>query len=287
MHFAGNRNILWAVLMKAKEVIALNKKNAPIGVFDSGVGGLTVARSLRRQLPGEQLIYIGDSANCPYGNRSEDEIFSLAMNMVRALEKEGAKCIVIACNTISATVERIRRETDTPIFSVVESTVKYVADMGETAVGLAATEYTVGSGIFHRSFAAFGPEHHIVGEGSPTLAALVDSGRIDTEETEAEISRLVSTIQQKEKVGKIILGCTHYPIVVDKFQKYAPGVEFIDESEAQAQATKKWLIENDILREGEDGSLSIRTSGKAENFRAICDRLNIPGVKEITEVEKI
>ena len=246
------------------------RPDAPIGVMDSGVGGLTVARRLRERMPGEDILYIGDSANCPYGNRSREEILSLAAASVRRLEDRGAKCVVVACNTISAVVEELRTVTGLAVISVVESAAEAVVRRELHSVAVAATEYTVRSGIYERCLRALGSDCRVTGRGSPTLAALIDSGRFDGEETEREIRRLTGGLDAEA----LILGCTHYPLAESCFRRCC-GLPLIDPAEAQAECVRSYLRESSLLAVRERGTLSILCSATPDSYALACRRLGI------------
>ena len=189
----------------------LNKSN-PIGVMDSGIGGLTVVRELQRILPGEDIIYFGDSANCPYGNKTADQIFELSCHMLQFLGSNGVKCTAVACNTISTMAERLRPCFDFRIISIVEEAAKYVIRAKLSSVGLIGTEFTVASGKYAELIHQGNPDCHVVGKGSPLLAALVDRGDFNQHDINLEITTQVDNILSREKVSDLILGCTHYPI---------------------------------------------------------------------------
>ena len=272
---------------RVKDVTLLIKTDAPVGAMDSGVGGLTVVQNLRRILPGEDVLFFGDSINCPYGNRSEDEIFALGMNMIRGFEREGVKCVVIACNTISSVVDRFRRETDLQLFSIVESAAKYVAGMGAASAGLIATERVVSSGIFERTLRNEIPDFRLTAQGSRRLAALIDSGLTEGAEIETEIRACVDKIIAAGGRDRLILGCTHYPIVANVFQKCYPELTLIDAACAQAEEVAAWLRENSLLRTGHEGTLTIRTSGGREVFERVCGLLGISEGTRIQTVDRL
>ena len=272
---------------RVKDVTLLIRTDAPVGAMDSGVGGLTVVQNLRRILPGEDVLFFGDSVNCPYGNRSEDEIFELGMNMIRGFEREGVKCVVIACNTISSVADRFRRETDLQLFSIVESAAKYVAGMGAKSAGLIATERVVNSGIFERSLRSEIPDFRLTAQGSRRLAALIDSGLTEGAEIETEIRACVDKIIAAGERDRLILGCTHYPIVADTFQRCYPELTLIDAACAQAQAVSDWLSENALLRTGHEGTLTVRTSGSRDTFDRVCSLLGISEGTRIQTVESL
>ena len=181
----------------------LNAGN-PIGVMDSGIGGLTVVRELQRILPGEDIIYFGDSANCPYGNKTSDQIFDLSCNMLRFLGENGVKCTAIACNTISTLSDRLRPCFDYKIISIVEEAAKYVVREHLSSVGLIATEFTVASGKYAELIHKGAPECRVVGKGSPLLAALVDRGDFNQHDINTEIRTQVDNILAREKVENLI-----------------------------------------------------------------------------------
>ena len=230
----------------------LNKSN-PIGVMDSGIGGLTVVRELQRILPGEDIIYFGDSANCPYGNKTSDQIFDLSCNMLRFLGENGVKCTAIACNTISTLSDRLRPCFDYKIVSIVEEAAKYVLREHLKSVGLIATEFTVASGKYAELIHEGDPECKVVGKGSPLLAALVDRGDFNQHDINTEIRTQVDNILAREKVENLILGCTHYPFLRPVLDRIVAGrdVRIVDPSPAVARRVAE-LLDRGGLRAAPD-----------------------------------
>ena len=219
----------------------------PIGVMDSGIGGLTVVRELQRILPGEDIIYFGDSANCPYGNKSSDRIFELSCNMLRFLGENGAKCTAIACNTISTMVERLRPCFDYKIVGIVECAADYVVREGLDKVGLIATEFTVASGNYDALIHKGNPDCRVVGKGSPLLAALVDRGDFNRHDINLEITTQVDNILAREKVENLILGCTHYPMLAAAIRKVVgPEVHIVDSAATTAEVVKRRLADKGL-----------------------------------------
>lgn len=259
-------------------------RGAAIGVIDSGVGGLTVVRELRALLPGEDMVFFGDSANCPYGNRGEDEIFRLSLRMIRGLEKKGAKCAVIACNTISAVADRLREETALMLFSIVECAAEYIKEERIKQAGLLATACTVESGIYERCLRDIGADCRLIAQSSPTLAAIIEHGGGESAECEAEIRRQTAAMRERGDISRVILGCTHYPIAAESFRRCCPETAFIDPAHAQAQAAANWLAGKGLLREGGKGRLRIYETGDTENFARVCRGLGIADA-EIKRVE--
>ena len=243
----------------------LNAGN-PIGVMDSGIGGLTVVRELQRILPGEDIIYFGDSANCPYGNKTSDQIFELSSHMLQFLGDNGVKCTAIACNTISTMADRLRPCFDYKIVSIVEEAAKYVLREHLKSVGLIATEFTVASGKYAELIHEGDPECKVVGKGSPLLAALVDRGDFNQHDINTEIRTQVDNILAREKVENLILGCTHYPIVEENFHECYPEMHLINPALEQANAVKAYLTEQNALNPQKKGKFVICTSGDPQVY---------------------
>lgn len=249
----------------------------PIGVLDSGVGGLTVVRQLQRLLPGEDIVYYGDSANVPYGNRSEDEIFSMTMKMLRFLETQQVKCVAIACNTISTLVERLRPECPFPLISIVEAGADYVVREKLPCVGLIATEFTVKKGAYDARIHAQAPDCEVVSKGSPNLASLIDKGDFNQSAINEEITENVDVILAKAPVTDLLLACTHFPIVEDNFRACFPQLRLIDPAEQEADAVKNLLVYRKLSNPQTRGKLTIHTSGDPEVYTAVAKRLELFG----------
>ena len=181
----------------------LNKSN-PIGVMDSGIGGLTVVRELQRILPGEDIIYFGDSANCPYGNKTADQIFELSCHMLQFLGSNGVKCTAVACNTISTMAERLRPCFDFRIISIVEEAAKYVIREKLSSVGLIGTEFTVASGKYAELIHQGNPDCHVVLRGS-------SSGPNYDSESVANAMKLIREKMPAESAAAhgLIVDCSH------------------------------------------------------------------------------
>ncbi len=250
-------------------------KKHPIGVMDSGIGGLTVVRELQRLLPGEDIIYFGDSANCPYGNKTGDQIFELSRHMLEFLGSREVKCVAIACNTISTLVDRLRPCFGFRIVSIVEEAAKYVVREQLPSVGLIGTEFTVASGKYDELIHQGSPACRVVGKGSPLLAALVDRGDFNQEEIDREIRTQVDVILSREPVGHLILGCTHYPIVEENFRRCYPQLELINPALEQAKAVRDYLAAQDALNDQPHGSFTVCTSGDPQVYVNVGRRLSL------------
>ena len=247
-----------------------------IGVLDSGLGGLTVVKELLQILPGESIVYFGDNANCPYGNRSREEILKLSSAMLDFLRERGVKIAAIACNTISTLIEPLRRCCEFPIVSIIEAASEYVAAMKLSQAGLFATEFTIRQGLYEKLIQKIHPKTKVYGQASRTLAALVDSGEFDSPAAKAEVASLLHTIKEAHPaLDHIVLGCTHYPIVQGLFEQAAPDIKFINPAEVQAKAVQALLLQRGLLAETPEPCLDIFTSGNKTQYRKALKKLKI------------
>ncbi|PWH05260.1 glutamate racemase [Brachybacterium endophyticum] len=187
--------------------------NAPIGIFDSGVGGLTVARAILDQLPREQLLYIGDTAHTPYGPRPIAEVRALALSIMDDLVERGVKMLVIACNTASAAVLRDARERyDVPVIEVIQPAVRRaVAATRNGRIGIIGTAATVASRAYEDAFAA-APALQITSAACPRFVEFVERGEIQGDEIIAAAEEYLAPVQEAG-VDTLVLGCTHYPML--------------------------------------------------------------------------
>lgn len=267
-------------------------KNAPIGVTDSGVGGLTVVRELQKLLPGEDIVYFGDGANCPYGNRSREELETLLARNVAFLRERGVKAVVVACNTTSALVDSAPHDFGVPLFTIIAPAAQAVKRCGVRKVGLLATEFTVRSGCYEKRIHALCPDVQLVAKGSPSLAGLIDGGAFDDAAINAEIFAQVGDIIAREPVTHLILGCTHYPIVEENFRACFPFVQLIDPAREEALAVSIALSAENLVRPaaaGERGRFEVYTSGDPAVYEKVAARLRLfpPDKTEKLSVESL
>ena len=189
-------------------------RDAPVGVFDSGVGGLTVAREIMRNLPSEKIVYFGDTARVPYGSKSKETVIRSSRQIIRFLQEQQVKAIVVACNTASAfALDTVRNEFDIPIIGVIESGAKVAAARTRNKrVGIIGTVGTVGSGIHAQYLKKLDPEITVFGKACPLFVPLVEEGWLHDPVTVEVASRYLKELQDKD-VDTLILGCTHYPLI--------------------------------------------------------------------------
>ena len=256
--------------------------NAPIGVMDSGVGGLSVVCALRDVLPHENIVYYGDTANCPYGNKSKEELLCLSGNMLTFLEHKGIKCLALACNTTSALADILRQRFHTPIISVAESAADAIGKIGLTEVGVIATVSTANSGIYENRIRSIAPDTRVMSVGSTQLAALVEHHSSERALLEQEVRRSLDGMLADERIKHVILGCTHYPLIRDVFEAAYPNVHFLDPAPYQAQAVKSHLLSRKLAAEGGKPSLEIFTTGSEDSFRQACTKHHLDSHYRVT-----
>ncbi len=192
----------------------MKDKNAPVGVFDSGIGGLTVAREIMRQTPNEKIIYFGDTARVPYGSKSKETVTRYSRQIVRFLQTQQVKAIVVACNTASAyALDEIEKETDIPMIGVVKPGAKTAVETTANGqIGVIGTEGTISSGIYSRYIQEINPEIKVTGKACPLFTPLVEEGLWQDPVTD-EIARRYLEELIDIGIDTLILGCTHYPLI--------------------------------------------------------------------------
>jgi len=264
----------------------------PIGVFDSGVGGLTVLHELLVALPGEDYIYLGDTARFPYGERTPSELEGFALELGEALLRRRAKLLVVACNAatsaaLPALVERMRETTlGVEVLGVVRpEALRAVALTKSGRIGLLATPTTVESRAYERALAAIDPHVSLTAVPVPGLAAIIQEGREVTAEA-VELVRAACAPLRAAGVDTVILGCTHYPLIARMLQRLlGPQVQLVGSGPALARQVEHALERRDLRnpRQGE-GSYTFLCTGDTEAFRALGARfLQMP----LGEVEQL
>ncbi len=224
------------------------KRVSPIGIFDSGFGGLSIWQAVCRQLPNESIIYLGDGANCPYGSRSNEEVVSLSERAVDNLIDRGCKIIVIACNTATAAAVGYLRTKYSEIDIVgIEPAVKPACERSVSRkIGVLATERSLDGGHFQRSVAKYCNDVEIVSAFGRGFVEIVERGEEATPEAEQIVREIVEPMLARG-VDQIVLGCTHYPFLIPIIEKIAPDVGIVDPSPAVSRRVENLLRERELL----------------------------------------
>jgi glutamate racemase len=264
--------------------------SAPIGVFDSGVGGLTVARAIIDQLPNESIIYVGDTANTPYGPKPLSEVRELALTVMDKLVDEGVKVLVIACNSASAAVLRDARERYTegrgiPVVEVIQPAVRRaVASTSNGKVGVIGTQATIASKAYDDAFAA-AVDVELVSAACPSFVEFVEKGITSGPEIISAARTYLAPLKEAG-VDTLVLGCTHYPLLTGALSLVmGDGVTLVSSAEETAKDLYKVLVDNDLLRtDSASPTLSFRATGDAASFEKLARRFLGP---EVSKVEKL
>lgn len=255
-----------------KEILSVKNNlsnEAPIGVFDSGVGGLTVAREIMRQLPHENIVYFGDTARVPYGSKSKNNILRFSGQIIRFLRTKGVKAIVVACNTVSAlALETVQEESDIPILGVIVPGARVaVQSTKNDIIGVAGTEATIQSETYTKIIRQMNPHAVVIGKPCPLFVPLVEEGFAKHKITEEVIDIYLSDMRKTE-IDTMILGCTHYPLLRSRIKAYfGEKVHIVNPAYETAMDLKKILFERGIENRSEEpADYEFYVSDAAEKF---------------------
>ena len=247
----------------------------PIGIFDSGVGGITVLKEIKEKLPEENIIYLGDTKNFPYGNKSKEDIIRFSIDNVQKLLKQNVKIIVIACGTAtSQAIEILKEKFNIPTIGIIEPTVKYIKNQKFDKVGVIATEGTIKNGAWERKLKEQIPNIQVINKACPMLATIAEEGKAKSKEGRKVIKEYMIPFKEK-RVNKIILGCTHFPIyeqIIREELEY--DVELINTGKFVSleleQILKKNNLENDNFNKG---NIIIDLTKQEEQFNVIAQNI--------------
>jgi len=253
---------------------AVHRTRRPIGIFDSGVGGLSVAREIRRALPGEDLLYVADTAYCPYGDRPLEEVRARALAVGRYVEGMGAKLLVAACNTASgAALEELRQAMAVPVVGL-EPPVKTGACLTRNGrVGVMATAGTLASARYARLVREHARGVEVLPQPCPGLADLIEEGHFDGALLHARLEELVQPLR-RAGVDTVVLGCTHYPFVSGPLALVlGPDVQLVDSAPAIARRTEQLLRELGDTSRDRPGAFTVLTTGDPRKVAPVVARL--------------
>lgn len=251
---------------------AFSKKNAPVGVFDSGVGGLTVAREIARQLPNENIVYFGDTARVPYGSKSQNTIIRFSEQIIRFLKTKDVKAIVIACNTASAlALDAVRDEFELPILGVVIPGARAAVEATKNRkVGVVGTDATVQSGMYTKIIQGMDPSITVIEKACPLFVPLVEEGFKEHPVTGEIIEHYLKSMKESD-IDAMILGCTHYPLIRSRIREYmGESIQIVNPAYETAMDLKKLLDQRGIANDGvtdRHSRYAFYVSDAAEKFR--------------------
>lgn len=257
--------------------------NRPIGIFDSGLGGLTVLQEYVKQMPNEDYIYLGDNARVPYGSKSKETIIEYSKQIVKFLISQNVKMIVIACGTASANAfEELKKEFDIPIQTVIEPTAKAIKDK---KVGIIATKATIASKAWENAIHKYNPECKTIAQACPLFVPIAEENLVSSEISKLAVKMYLSDFID-EKIENLILGCTHYPILFNDIKDFLPNeIKLTNVNIYSALESKKLLTDNNALNLSRKmPEIFAYTTDNAESFKESAKTFcNI----EFQKVEKI
>jgi glutamate racemase len=232
--------------------------NNPVGIFDSGVGGLTVAKAIAQLLPNENLIYFGDTSHLPYGDKSPDTIRFYASGITKFLLSQHCKVIVIACNSVSANaLEQVKRIAgqQIPVLNVIDPVVEYVTlENTYEKIGVIGTKSTINSNTYPHKISGIKKSLSVSSLATPLFVPMIEEGFIFDDISNAIIRTYLSK-QELANIDSLILGCTHYPIIKNQISKYYNfNIDIIDSSQVVAKALRRLLMHHDLLNPGNAGA---------------------------------
>ena len=252
-----------------------NMNNRKIGVFDSGLGGLTVVREMERFLPAENVIYFGDTARVPYGNKSKSKIIEFSHQIMRFLLRHDIKAVIIACGTASSNaLEELQESYDLPIIGVAEPGASAAIRATRNGrIGVLGTAATIRSGAFERLIRMENQDLEVFSQACPLFVPLVEEGWFREDVTRQVVRRYIAPIKEAG-VDTVILGCTHYPLLKDLIQEeMGEGVRLINVSEAATLQMKDYLEEHDMTSGLDKGEYEFYASDSIDQFRTFSEQI--------------
>ena len=246
-----------------------------IGIFDSGVGGLTVARAIKQQIPGYDIVYFGDTAHTPYGSKSAETVIGYTINNIEFLLSRGAKLIVIACNTaLSVATAPVLKQFSVPIFEVITPAVELAVQASKNLnFGIIGTRATITSGIYETKIIENQPQARVYSVACPLLVPLVEEGWLDKAETAMIVKKYLLPLKTRQ-IDTLILGCTHYPLLKKVIQrKIGKRVHLIDSSISVSNSVKAFLAANSQIDRqlGRNDLLTLFVSDVTDQFKKIAE----------------
>lgn len=248
--------------------------NRAIGIFDSGIGGLTVTKEIIKLLPQESVIYLGDTARVPYGTRSKDVILKFAKELVNFLLKRNVKVLVVACNTISAlALDEIRKISPVPLIEVIRPAVrKAVTKTKNKRIGLIGTSGTINSKVYEDEIREVDPQIRVTAVGCPLFVPLAEGGLHKHKLTRKVAENYLDEIKAAQ-VDTLILGCTHYPLLLDAIsQAVGPDVSLVDSAEPTADELKKLLREKNLLSDNPNPTYEFYVTDAPDRVYTVASR---------------
>lgn len=255
----------------------MKNDNRPIGIFDSGLGGLTAVTCISQMMPNERFIYFGDTARTPYGSKSLDNIKKFSLQITDFLVERGAKVIVIACNTVSATCinDLRKRYLDIPVLGIIEPTAKIVAEeyVDSKRIGVIGTKVTVDSKQYQILIKSINKNCKVYSKACPLFVPMIEEGMKDIYIKRDIVRYYLDLFLKENNITDLILGCTHYPLLQDIIEDLYPKLRIINPSEIIAEKTKDILTNGNMLAEKNNIKSHFYASDLSESFVSMIDSI--------------
>ena len=261
--------------------------NRPIGVFDSGLGGLTVLKSLEKQLPNESFLYFGDTAHVPYGTKSKETVIRYSRDITRFLISKEVKLIVIACNTASSiALKYLQDNSKIPIIGVVEPVVREsVSNTKSAVVGVIGTRATINSNSYRLMFNSIEPEISIIEKACPLFVPIIEEGWAETE-TATQVAEIYLKSMLKSNLDTLVLGCTHYPILIPTLKKIIPAhVNLISSGDPVSKTVSEYLKEHNLHSKSDTRYEEFFVTDYPQQFNEIGSRFLGRTLSPVTHVD--
>lgn len=258
--------------------INLSSQPGPIGIFDSGYGGLTILQKIRELMPQYDYIYLGDNARAPYGNRSYEIIYEFTLQAVQHLFQMGCHLVILGCNTASAKALRTIQQRDLPtldpnrrVLGVIRPTAECIGQLTQTRhVGIVGTPGTIRSRTYELEIAKLHPDIQVTGEACPMWAPLVENQEFDSPGADYFVEKRISSLLQRDpQIDSIILGCTHYPLLLDKIRRYTPSdIRIVPQGDYVASSLQDYLSRHPEMEEKitKGGNTTYLTTEQPDQF---------------------
>ncbi len=245
----------------------LNKEELPIAFFDSGVGGLTVLNKVKKILPFENYVYYGDTLHMPYGEKSKEQLLKYSDDIFKFFEEKECKAVVMACNTTSSVIyDEVKNKYNFKLYPIVQSVAKILADLPIERLGVFATRATIESGVYQKEITKYNKSMNVFGQHCPQWVHIVEENSMKTPEN-IEIIKKDLDLMMQNNPEKIVLGCTHYPFLLDTLAQFAPKDMFIDPAVAFAEYIKQDLLSCGLLNGNSIITEEFFVSSNPEQFK--------------------
>lgn len=248
-------------------------KEAPIGVIDSGVGGLSVLKMLQQKLPHEKFIYLGDTARTPYGTRPEQQVRQFVAEMLDWLEKQQVKMVVVACNTITVLgVDTLQKDHPYAVIGMSKGEQLVAGSSKNKKIGIFATPFTVSTGAHEKAIKSFLPDAEIYYKACPDFVPLIEGEKFDSPELMEAVKKYTEPLKEAG-VDTVLLSCTHYPFVKSQIEaEFGDAVKVIDPAEGTAENVRAWLEQHELLGDGQ-GNTVVCCTADLERVQRLAGRM--------------